>query len=148
MRISAKGRYGLAAMIYLAQNHEKSESITVIHISDKLGISKIYLEQVFSLLKRSGLVTSVKGSQGGYLLSRSPSKINMYEALSAVETTLFETTDKNLIQKAPENEAAMQKLIFDQVDGAMESVLERITLSDLAQEAMMQASGADPMYFI
>ena len=60
MKISAKGRYGLAAMTYLARNYEAGTPITIISISEKLGISKIYLEQVFSLLKRARLVNSIK----------------------------------------------------------------------------------------
>ena len=55
MKISAKGRYGLAAMIVLARSYESSSPVTIISISEHLGISKIYLEQVFSLLKRSFL---------------------------------------------------------------------------------------------
>ena len=47
MKISAKGRYGLAAMAYLARNFESGTPVTIISISEKLGISKIYLEQVF-----------------------------------------------------------------------------------------------------
>ena len=61
MKISAKGRYGLAAMTYLARNYASGAPITIISISEKLGISKIYLEQVFSLLKRANLVNSIKG---------------------------------------------------------------------------------------
>lgn len=62
MKISSKGRYGLAAMICIAQNCKNNECITIIKISEILGISKIYLEQVFSLLKRAGLVNSIKGA--------------------------------------------------------------------------------------
>ena len=68
MRISAKGRYALAAAISMARQYGTGEHITAISISEKLGISKIYLEQVFSLLKRAGLVNTVKGAQGGYAL--------------------------------------------------------------------------------
>ena len=50
MKISAKGRYGLAAMSYIAQNYRTGSPITIISIAEKLGISKIYLEQVFSSL--------------------------------------------------------------------------------------------------
>lgn len=48
MKISAKGRYGLAAMTYLTRNYAAGTPITIVSISEKLGISKIYLEQVFS----------------------------------------------------------------------------------------------------
>lgn len=64
MRISTKGRYALAALIKIAENHGSGEYITIASISEKLGISKIYLEQVFSLLIIGGIVTSVKGAQG------------------------------------------------------------------------------------
>ena len=87
MRISAKGRYALAAMVHMAQGHANGECTTLISISEKLGISKIYLEQVFSLLKRGDIVTSVKGAQGGYMLTRSPGEISAYQVLSAVEST-------------------------------------------------------------
>ena len=60
MKISAKGRYGLAAMTYLARNYASGSPVTIVSISEKLGISKIYLEQVFSLLKRARLVNSIK----------------------------------------------------------------------------------------
>ena len=90
MRISAKGRYALASTISLAQDYAKGEYTTVLSISEKLGISKIYLEQVFSLLKRGGIVNSVKGSQGGYQLARMPQQITLYDVLSAVELSLFE----------------------------------------------------------
>ena len=53
MRISAKGRYGLAAMAYLAHSYNNGAPVTIIRISEKLGISKIYLEQVFSLLRKA-----------------------------------------------------------------------------------------------
>ena len=89
MKISAKGRYGLAAMIVLARSYESSSPVTIISISEHLGISKIYLEQVFSLLKRSKLVNSIKGSQGGYQLSRHPREITAYEILSSIEISLI-----------------------------------------------------------
>ena len=57
MKISAKGRYGLAAMTYLARNYSCGTPITIVQISKKLGISKIYLEQVFALLKRAAWST-------------------------------------------------------------------------------------------
>ena len=92
MKISAKGRYGLAAMTCLAQNFASGSPITIISISEKLGISKIYLEQVFSLLKRAQLVNSIKGSQGGYQLSREPREISAYDILSSIELSLMESS--------------------------------------------------------
>ncbi|MFV0412017.1 MAG: RrF2 family transcriptional regulator, partial [Oscillospiraceae bacterium] len=65
MKVSTKGRYALAAVTHMAQQHSTGEYITVLSIAERLGLSKIYLEQVFSLLKRGGIVNSTKGAQGG-----------------------------------------------------------------------------------
>ncbi len=148
MRISAKGRYGLAAMIYMAQNYESGEYITVISISERLGISKIYLEQVFSLLKRGGLVNSVKGAQGGYLLTRMPRQITAYEILSAVEVSLFETPEETVSKKAPEIDAAMQQLVFSTLDDAAKNALQQTTLYDLVHEAEKHKTDQGLMFFI
>src|SRR5665647_1533809 len=102
MRISSKGRYALAAVISMAQQYHSGENVTVISISGKLGISKIYLVQVFSLLKRGGLVTSVKGAQGGYQLTRIPEKISVFDILSAVDIALFEKAEETVREKAPD----------------------------------------------
>jgi Rrf2 family protein len=131
----------------MAQNHRSGEYITVISIAEKLGISKIYLEQVYALLKRSGLVISVKGAQGGYQLSRPPREITAFDILSAVELTLFEKTeDMNLVQ-APAIEEAIKTSVMNRLDGAVESTLSEITLEQLAAEVENnQAQGS--MYYI
>ena len=100
VRISAKGRYGLAAVIYMAKFHQNGEYITILKISEALGISKIYLEQTFSLFKkRAEIVTSIKGAQGGYRLARMPIDITVFEVLSAIETSLFEKTEETVENK-------------------------------------------------
>ena len=148
MRISAKGRYALAAMTNMAIHHNSGGYMTVIRISDKLGISKIYLEQVFSLLKRGGLVNSVKGAQGGYQLSRMPQQITVLDVLSAVELSLFEKTEDSVADKAPEIEAAMQLLAFDILDRTVKETLQNITLGDLAVAAQEHTANSEFMFYI
>lgn len=148
MRISSKGRYALAAMISMAQSYAGGEYITVISISDRLGISKIYLEQVFSLLKMGGLVNSIKGSQGGYQLARMPRQITVLDVLSAVEHSLFDNTDATVSEKAPEIEAAMRLSAFDVLDTSIKSTLGKITLVDLMNEAEKHRADQGLMFFI
>jgi len=148
MRISAKGRYALAAMIYMAQGYQRGECITVISISEKLGISKIYLEQVFSLLKRGDIVASVKGAQGGYMLTRMPGEISAYQVLSAVESSLMEKTEDTVIQKAPEIDATMHSLVFDSLDSAVKASIEKTTLDDLVHEAERHNTKQGLMFYI
>ena len=148
MRISAKGRYALAATISIAESGKSGEYITVIKISERLGISKIYLEQVFSLLKRGGIVNSVKGAQGGYQLARMPGQITVLDVLSAVELSLFEPTEETVSDKAPEIEAAMRLSAFDVLDAAVKGALGKITLSDLAAEAQKHKTENGFMFYI
>lgn len=148
MRISAKGRYALAAMISMSQSYPNGEFITVISISEKLGISKIYLEQVFSLLKRGGLVISVKGAQGGYQLSRMPREITVFQVLSAVELSLFEPTESTVEANAPEIEKAMRITAFDRLDKAVIESLSAVTLADLTAEAERHRSENTFMFYI
>lgn len=148
MRLSVKGRYALAATVILAEESSKNEYITLIRISDKLGISKIYLEQVFSLLKRNKIVTSVKGSQGGYQLSQAAHAITIYDILHSVETSLFEKTEETLSGKAPDIESAIGTMIYAPLDEAIHSVLKAITLSDLADTARRNNSDQSFMFYI
>lgn len=148
MRISSKGRYGLAAMISVAQLGSGGEFVTVISIAEKLGISKIYLEQVFSLLKRSKLVTSIKGSQGGYQLSKPSNKITAYDILQAVETSLFEKTERSVSEGSPEIENSLNSLIWDKLDKSIIQVLKEATLEDLVTEAERIKTDDQFMFYI
>lgn len=148
MRLSAKGRYALASTTSMAQNQSNNDYITLISISEKLGISKIYLEQVFSLLKHGGIVNSIKGSQGGYQLSRIPQQITVFDILSAVETSLFESTEETVKDKSPDIEAAMSLAIFNPLDSLIKSSLQKITLYDLVSEADKHKKDQGFMFFI
>ena len=148
MKISAKGRYGLAAMSYIAQNYRTGSPITIISIAEKLGISKIYLEQVFSLLKRAGLVTSIKGAQGGYQLVQPPAVITVYDILGAIELALVEKAENTVKEQAPALDKALQQAVFDVIDSTLQEKLQSISLQDILNEAEKQKSAGDFMYFI
>lgn len=148
MRLSAKGRYALASTISLAKNFSAGDCTTVISISEKLGISKIYLEQVFALLKRGGIVSSVKGSQGGYQLTRKPQLITLLDILSAVELSLFETNDETVKNTAPDIEGAMQDLVYGTIDSTLKKALGAVSLLDLVAEAEKHQAADDLMYYI
>jgi len=62
MELSSKSRYAIVSMIEMAQTAAAQERVTVLSLSKRLDVSKIFLEQVFSLLRRGGLVTSIKGA--------------------------------------------------------------------------------------
>lgn len=148
MRISSKGRYALVSMINMAQSFDSGKFITVISISEKFGISKIYLEQVFVLLKKGGLVISVKGSQGGYQISRSPREITVYDILSAIESSLFDNAEETVAESSQAYEKALHSLVFNKLDEAVKLSLNSITLDDLVKEAEKNSVGQSNMYYI
>lgn len=148
MRISAKGRYGLAAMTYIAANHQAGSPVTIISIAEKLGISKIYLEQVFSLLKRAGLVNSIKGAQGGYQLVAAPQEINVYDVLAAIELSLVEKTEHTVKEQAPALDKALQSSVFSLLDETVKKTLVQINLQDILNETEKEKNAGEFMYFI
>lgn len=148
MRISVKGRYALAAVISMAENFSSGEYTTVISISDKLGISKIYLEQVFSLLRRGGIVHAAKGAQGGYQLTKPPRQISVLEVLAAVEFPLFEPAENTVGKNSPEIENTMQRAVFVRLDDAVHSTLAKLSLNDLLTELEIQQKDQGLMFYI
>ena len=84
MKLSMKSRYGLRALIDLAIN-SKTEQVALNSIAERNKISPQYLEQVFASLRKAGIVKSIKGSQGGYFLSRPPQEITVSSIIEALE---------------------------------------------------------------
>ena len=148
MRISARGRYALAATVSMAARHSAGGNVTVISLAEGLGISKIYLEQVFSLLKKADVVSSHKGAQGGYRLSRPPEEITALEVLSATDLSLLEEAGDTVKTRAPGIEAALRHRVFSAADGAVRETLGGVTLKDLADEASKRRNDQAYMFFI
>jgi Rrf2 family protein len=126
---------------------EKNAPVAVTTLATRLGISKIYLEQVFSIIKRSGLIISTKGAQGGYTLSGSPDRITLYDILSPIEAALFETAEKSLENIPPEQGFIISKLVFEPLDEAARTSLKSVTLADLTEEAKKRQT-SENMYHI
>ena len=84
MRLSTKGRYAVMAMVDLA-TESRSTPVVLSEVAERQEVSLSYLEQLFSKLRRSGLVKSVRGPGGGYLLSRSCAEVRIADIISAVD---------------------------------------------------------------
>lgn len=146
MKLSAKTRYALAAVINMAITYEAQKRTTLVKLAEHLNISKIYLEQVFALLKRGGIVNSTKGAQGGYLLQNSPDLITAYDIIQAVEPALFSQNEDTVSNSAPDIEQAIQNAIFSPLDNAIKETLSQITLSSLVLEA--EKNNNNYMYYL
>lgn len=83
MRLTTKGRYAVTAMLDIALHHERGP-VSVAEVAERQGISSAYLEQLFSKLKRAGLLRSVRGPGGGYELALPLAGISVAHIISAV----------------------------------------------------------------
>jgi Rrf2 family protein len=92
--ISTKGAYGLTAMVILAREANQ-KLLQIKHIASKGDIPQNYLEQILVILKKSGLVESIRGANGGYKLTKDAKNITVYEILNALECCLAQTDNKS-----------------------------------------------------
>ena len=90
MKLSTKGRYAVMAMVDLATNSE-GRPVSLADIAERQEISLSYLEQLFAKLRRGGLVNSVRGPGGGYLMARTPEETRVADIILAVDEPIRAT---------------------------------------------------------
>jgi len=98
MRLTSKGRYGVSAMVDLNKHGAEEKPVTLAAISERQFISLSYLEQLFRALRMGGLVRSIRGPGGGYLLTRSASDISVADVIRAVNEPIRTTMCENAIR--------------------------------------------------
>ena len=98
MKLSTKSRYGTRLILDLANHYEKG-AVQLSEIAGRQGISQKYLEQILKPLRKEGIVKSVRGAKGGYVLGRHPSKISVGEIVALLEggTMICECTENAMI---------------------------------------------------
>ena len=136
MKFSSRARYGLRAMLELALNYNPEETMPLVQIAERQGISEGYLEQMMTLLRKGGLVRSVRGAQGGYRLNREPGKITVGEIVRCLEGPLGPTgcVSEDDPEACARAEFCVTKILWEKVRDAIASVLDITTLEDLCQE--------------
>jgi Rrf2 family protein len=148
MKLSKKSRYGLRALVDLSVNSADGH-VALCNIAQRNKISPQYLEQVFASLRRAGIVKGIKGSQGGYLLSRTPKEITVASVLTALEGTYH--IDE---EEVPEDSScrgislSIQKLVIDRVNGELDEILQNLTLADLQRDYLENYKYDQDMYYI
>ncbi len=151
MKFSTRARYGLRAMLELALNYNLGEPTPLFQIAANQGISEGYLEQMMTVLRKGGLVRSVRGAQGGYLLGRVPAKITTGEIVRCLEGPLGPTDCVN--EEDPEicdhSGFCVTRTLWEKVRDSIADVLDTTTLEDLCQEAeKVRRSREANMYYI
>ena len=129
MRLTTKGRYAVTAMLDLAL-HKSQGPISLSDISSRQAISLSYLEQLFSKLRRSELVGSVRGPGGGYELKRGSDEIFIAQIIDAVD----ESVDTTKCQGAGDcqgGETCLTHYLWEDLSEQIHAFLESISLADL-----------------
>lgn len=133
MRLSTTTRYGLSALSDLCSHSYNDTPVSVSDIAGRQKIPVNYLEQLFSKLRRSGLLESVRGAQGGYKLARPANEITISEIMKALgEPVIFgECQTEKGCTNAPE---CPTFALWRKVKGSIDEILEDTTLEDLFNE--------------
>lgn len=144
MKLSTKCRYGLRALVDLAVFSGRGH-VALHEIAQRQEISLKYLEQDFSILRRAGIVKSVKGAQGGYLLAKSPSEIRLSEIVTVLEgdLQLIEIDDP----EQTDIRSFLTQRVWTRLNQNVSESLHSIFLSDLVDDYRVQQSG-EGMYYI
>lgn len=132
MKLSTKGRYGLRAVADLA-THAQGQPVPLASIARRQHLSVGYLEGMFGALRRSGIVRSVKGIGGGYLLAHAASEITVGDILRALEGDLS-IVDEDILAKPGSLRACVQQQVWDVVTHRLRALVNGLTLADLIEE--------------
>lgn len=124
MRISTKGRYGLTIMIELARKYGEGPT-SLKSIAQSHDLSEHYLEQLIAPLRNAGLVKSIRGAYGGYILANNPSKITAGDVIRVLEGPITPV-------EGIEDEPPAQRHLWLKIRDAVKDVLDNTTLDDLA----------------
>jgi len=145
MKISTKSRYGLRAMLDIAQNYS-GKPVSLKDIAMREEISELYLEQIFSILKKMKLIKSVKGSSGGYLLTNHPSEISVKSVLEALEGDISLTDDRG--KNESEIQTFLYETLFREIDEKVSSLMKNTSLQELIDVNNQKSDEISTMYYI
>lgn len=134
MKLSTRSRYGMRALLELAMAYGDGP-LQIKVIAKKEGISNKYLEQLVSILKSSGLVRSIRGPRGGYILSRDPKDISLKEIFTILEGPLITVECVDHPEYCNRCLDCITRKIWTEMQEAMLGVLESKSLGDLIKEA-------------
>lgn len=132
MRLSTKGRYGVAAM-YELSTYDDDQAVSLKDIAKNQGLSLSYLEQLFSTLKKERLVLSQRGAKGGYKLAKPPGKISIGDIIRAVEGPIefSECVGGAEDYRCDKSAMCVTKDIWQEVNDSINNVIDNITLKDI-----------------
>lgn len=137
MRLSTKGRYAVTAMMDLAI-HNHQGPVTLADISVSQGISNSYLEQLFSKLRKNGLVKGVRGPRGGYRLARAPADITVADIICAVDEKVDATRCAGN-KDCQDGERCLTHELWEDLSSRLYQFLDSITLAQYVDRPVVKS---------
>jgi Rrf2 family cysteine metabolism transcriptional repressor len=147
LRLSTKGIYGVLAVLDLTV-HQTEGFVSLRSIADRHRLSESYLEQLFSVLRKKGILTGARGSQGGYALKKDPKNITVGMVLEALEGPLKLLDCKKGSKECNRYDFCITRRVWDRLGGAIGEVVNNITLQDLADDYKAQGLKGQHMFYI
>jgi len=135
-RLSSREHYGLRLALRLAETYYSSKPVSIKDISDKEGISMKYLEQLVVPLKEAEWVKSIRGRDGGYLMTRNPETITLKDLIWLLDNKpfLIECLGDCNATVCPLEKKCLSKDAWKLIQNAMEESMEKIRISDILKK--------------
>jgi Rrf2 family protein len=135
MWVSTKAQYGMRALIEVAVGGDRPTSLKTV--ADRQELSHQYLEQIFAVLRRAGIVESVRGARGGYRLARQPDRITALDVVERLEGSVAPVTCIDDEEGCERVGACSTEPLWREVDQAVRRVLGGTTLADMMAERQL-----------
>ena len=148
MKISTKGRYGLRAMMDLATHGSGHSPVYLSDIAKRQEISDKYLEHIFAALHKAGLVKSLRGRKGGYLLNKMPGDITLDQILAALEGPCQLVDCVSDTRACARTETCATRELWTLLGTRIEETLKGFTLASLAERQKEKINQEPIMYSI
>ncbi len=135
MKFSSTEEYGLRCMLQMARKGEKSMT-TIVELAQKENLTSAYVAKIMSVLRKSGLIQSIRGQSGGYRLSRAPQEINVNEVIEALGGKFFDQ-DEYCTTPSGDHSVCIHSMdcsirsLWTGLSNAMTTYLKKCRLSDL-----------------
>lgn len=132
MKMSTKARYGLRALVDLAK-HSQDGPVSISSMAERQKISENYLEQLIAKLRKADIVTSIRGSQGGYILAKSADDISVGDILRTLEGDLspVECPMINEDVDCTDEAGCVTKYVWKKVNDSISTAVDQISLGEL-----------------
>jgi Rrf2 family cysteine metabolism transcriptional repressor len=148
MKISTKGRYGLRALMDLSEHGKSGVPVFLSDIAKRQEISDKYLEQIAAQLQRAGLVRTVRGRKGGYILNKPEKDIRLSDIIAVLEGPFCLVDCVKEPETCPKSQACSTRDIWEELSDKIEEILSGYTLEDLVNMQNAKSGSEAGMYYI